>query len=185
MARMRMTGIQMSRIKRSISSGMIVFVLLLLQACATDEVLFAEYDQNFCVVPEFPGQTLNWEPVVFFASDSNELTAEQAKKLDINIKTLAKLPGYKVSLKGFADHQASNQYNQNLSQRRVESVISALVGEMGLDASRVISSAHGETSPLTNVVVGPVAVDRRVEMLLLDPDLVAVANQPLMRAQPK
>jgi len=180
MARVKMAGI-----KRSVLCGLILCALTLVQACASNEVLFAEYDENFCIVPEFPGQALSWEPVVFFASDSKELSADEAKKLAVNINTLSKLPGYKVALKGFADHQASARYNQQLSQKRVESVTQALVGEMGFDASRVIGTALGESAPLTDVVIGPVAVDRRVEMLLLGPDLIAVPNQPLMRAQLK
>jgi len=180
-----MVRLRNEAIQQSIFCGLILCVLMLVQACASNEVLFAEYDEKFCVVPEFPGKALSWEPVVYFASDSKELSADEVKKLAVNIKTLSKLPGYKVALKGFADHQASTRYNQQLSQRRVESVTEVLVGQMGFEASRVIGTALGESSPLTTVVIGPVAVDRRVEMLLLGPDLVAVPNQPLMRAQLK
>jgi len=180
-----MARVRFAKKIQSVCCSFVLCACVLVQACASNEVLFAEYDDKFCVVPEFPGESLRWEPVVFFASDSKELSAEEIAKLAVNIKTLSKLPGYKVALKGFADHQASTGYNQQLSQRRVESVTAALVGKMGFDASRVIGTALGESSPLTNVVIGPVAVDRRVEMLLLGPDLVAVPNQPLMRAKLK
>jgi len=158
-------------------------MLILLQGCASTEELFAEYDDKFCVVPEYPSQTFRWEPVVYFDSDSATVKENALPKLRANVETLTKLTGYKISLQGFADHQASVHYNEVLSNSRVEAVRDLLVRDFGISADRIIGSAHGETSPLTSKADGPVDVDRRVEMMLLDESLIPVVNQPLIRAR--
>ena len=157
--------------------------LVLLQGCASTEELFAEYDDKFCVVPEYPSQVFRWEPVVYFDSDSSLVQERSLTKLQANVATLTKLTGYKISLQGFADHQGNDSYNDALSDRRVKAVRDILISDFGIDADRIIGSSHGESSPLTSVTRGPVDVDRRVEMLLLDASLVPVVNQPLIRAQ--
>lgn len=173
----------MVKLKNKLVSILLLSTIVLLHGCASTEELFAEYDDKFCVVPEHPDRTFRWEPVVYFDSDSSLVRAGSMGKLKANIDTLAKLPGYKVSLKGFTDHQASEDYNAALSNRRVEAVRTLLVKEFGLETDRIIGSSHGESSPLTSNFVSPVDVDRRVEMLLLSPDLEPVVNQPLIRAQ--
>ncbi len=157
-----------------------LFAVGLLQACATNEELFAEYDSKFCIVPDHPDKRFRWEPVVYFDSDKSEVLSADTTKLKINVETLSQLPDYKISLKGFADHQAGEAYNLALSQRRVAVVTDYLIDELGLDADRIVASFHGESSPLTTVISGPVDQDRRVEMLLLDPSSVPVASQPLL-----
>lgn len=156
--------------------------LVLLQGCATSEELFAGYDENFCVVPEHPSSKFVWEPVVYFKTDSAEVSDLAFKRLQNNADTLKNLPGYMISLKAYADHRASAQYNQALSNRRLKAVKSRLARELGIGVDRIVGSAHGESSPLTGETVKPVSVDRRVEMLLLNPQRVPVVNQPLIRA---
>jgi len=170
---------------KAIVIASVLAILVLVQGCATNEELFAEYDDAFCAVPERPGEIFRWEPVIYFASDSDNLSVDALAKLKTNLETLKNLPDYKISLKGFADHQASDSYNQRLSGKRVAAVTAALADQLGLDADRVIGSAHGESSPLTEISRGPVQADRRVEMLLLDTALEPVANQPLIRAARK
>ena len=157
--------------------------LVLLQGCASTEELFAEYDDKFCVVPELPGQVFRWEPAVYFDTDSSLVQKQSLTKLQANVATLNKLAGYKISLQGFADNQGSDSYNDALSDRRVKAVRDILISDFGIDADRITASSHGESSPLTSATSGPVGVDRRVEMLLLDASSRPVVNQPLIRAQ--
>lgn len=173
----------MVKLINKLVSVLLLSTIALLHGCASTEELFAEYDDKFCVVPEYPARAFRWEPVVYFDSDSSVVRTGSMSKLKTNIETLAKLPGYKISLKGFTDHQASEDYNAALSERRVEAVRDLLAKEFGLETDRITGSSHGESSPLTSNVVSPVDVDRRVEMLLLSPNLEPVANQPLVRAQ--
>ncbi len=169
-------------VKSALLRSALCIAVLILSACASTEELFAEYDDKFCVVPEYPAQSFRWEPAVYFKSDSDELSSQAIDALKVNVATLKRLPaGYKISLKGFADHQASSDYNQALSTNRVNSVRSYLNKTLGLDVALIVGSAHGEDSPLTEITSGPVDVDRRVEMLLMRSDLTPVANQPLIR----
>lgn len=172
----------MVEVRISLFKSVLLFGILILNGCASTEELFAEYDDKFCVVPEYPAQSFRWEPAVYFESDSDQLSAQAIEFLRANRATLKRLPGYKISLKGFADHQASNDYNQALSIKRVNSVRNYLSTTLGLDVALIIGSAHGEDSPLTKMTTGPVDVDRRVEMLLMSSDLMPVANQPLIRS---
>ncbi len=172
----------MVEVRISLFKSVLLFGILILNGCASTEELFAEYDDKFCVVPEYPAQSFRWEPAVYFKSDSDQLSAQSIEFLQVNMATLKRLPGYKISLKGFADHQASNDYNQALSTKRVNSVRNYLNTTLGLDVALIIGSAHGEDSPLTKMTTGPVDVDRRVEMLLMSSDLMPVANQPLIRS---
>lgn len=172
----------MVEVRISLFKSVLLFGILILNGCASTEELFAEYDDKFCVVPEYPAQSFRWEPAVYFKSDSDQLSAQAIEFLRANRATLKRLPGYKISLKGFADHQASNDYNQALSTKRVNSVRNYLNTTLGLDVALIIGSAHGEDSPLTKMTTGPVDVDRRVEMLLMSSDLMPVANQPLIRS---
>lgn len=158
--------------------------LLLMQGCASTEELFAEYDNKFCVVPEHPDQIFGWEPVVYFASDKSQVFSSDHVRLKTNVDTLNKLTDYKISLKGFADHQASASYNEALSNRRVDAVARYLTDELGLNADRIVRLSNEELTTSTGspsgTSPGPVAKDRKVEMRLLNSDLVPVATQPLL-----
>ena len=161
-------------------NAFLLIACVALQSCASTEELFAEYDNKFCVVPELPSQKLRWEPVAYFESDEAKLLPRAIGKLQINVKVLKKLPDYKISLKGFTDHQASDDYNQKLSVKRVEAVKNYLIEKHNIASDRIIGSAHGENSPLTSILAGPVDADRRVEMLLINPELIPVPSQPLV-----
>ena len=104
-------------------SLLLLGALVLLQGCASTEELFAEYDDKFCVVPEYPSQVFRWEPVVYFDSDSSLVQERSLTKLQANVATLTKLTGYKISLQGFADHQGNDSYNDALSDRRVKACL--------------------------------------------------------------
>lgn len=164
-------------------SKMLIIALsgfFLAQGCASTEELFAEYDDKFSLATEHPTRKLRWEPAVYFGSDQSQILPADIAKLSMNAATLRQLPDYKISVKGFADNQAGISYNKTLSQQRVESVVEYLVDELNLDADRIISSFHGESTPLTQTQAVPVHLQHRVEMLLLDSALVPVASQPLL-----
>lgn len=151
----------------------------LLQGCASTDELFAEYDEKFCVVSEHSNHSFLWEPVLYFASDRSQVFPSDHARLKTNVETMKKLPNHKISLKGFADNQASASYNKILSEKRVDAVAEYLTEELGLSADRIIKSSYGESTPLTVSSDGPVDKERRVEMLLLDGDLLPVSHQPL------
>jgi outer membrane protein OmpA-like peptidoglycan-associated protein len=75
----------------------------------------------------------------------------------------------KVSIEGHTDGQGTPEGNQELSQRRAESVRSWLL-QHGVAAERLEARGFGDTRPLaTNKTARGRAENRRVEFIILDP----------------
>lgn len=166
------------------STVSMIFISAGLIGCATNEALFARYDEAFCPVdgvavatPQrasspaaITGAALKWVPIVYFKTDKNELTPVARKALDDNVSLLLSDADHRVAVRGFTDASASSSYNQSLSRDRLTSVVQYLV-KKGVDASRVVGSSHGESVPLArNRSPGGNDINRRVELMLLDRD---------------
>jgi hypothetical protein len=78
-----------------------------------------------------------------FDIDDAALKPEHQRWLDENVVPLLSLPGAVASLRGQASRTASDSYNLQLSQKRVEAVRSFLVGR-GARLSQLTTSAAGE-----------------------------------------
>lgn len=74
----------------------------------------------------------------------------------------------KVGVEGFTDSTGSDDFNQQLSEDRAESVKAALVNA-GVAADRITVMGYGETSPVaTNDTPAGRQLNRRVEVVLSD-----------------
>lgn len=151
--------------------------ILLLQACASTEELFAEYDSQFCVAQTRLGETgiiprsmdMNWEPVVYFETDLSALTDEHKKKLESNARLIKQIKNHKISLKGFADYRGTEEYNLELAGRRVEEVKAYLIEKLGVDADLIDSKAYGEEKRRDPNSTRPHDSARRVDIVLIHP----------------
>lgn len=77
--------------------------------------------------------------------------------------------GTKVMIEGHTDSRGSDQYNQELSQRRAQAVADALAFR-GIDRSRVEAVGRGETLPVaSNDDPAGQQRNRRVELVFSDP----------------
>lgn len=152
---------------------------LLLWSCASDEELFAKYDQ-FCnnkiclaqiseVQYSFlPTDYAVWEPAVYFGFDKDSLVGREEQRLTRNIEVLKTHPDYLVSIRGFTDSFNSQAYNLALSTRRQATVFEFLV-DQGISAERIIATKAGELLPIKDSEAKQDRIlNRRVEMLLLD-----------------
>lgn len=118
------------------------------------------------------------EPVAFsldgdvtFAFDSAELTAygrSEVSKIAQNIKQQSELE--EVIVAGHTDRIGSAEYNNDLSQRRADTVRQALVME-GIDRQVISAVGHGKSEPVVqcdNVrsadLIACLAPNRRVEI---------------------
>ena len=154
---------------------------LVLGACVSTEELYAEYDEQACVfvVEKGPGRTLTlreqvsnlayaWEPAVYFAYDSHELTFDSKKKLDTSFPILKQFPQLRLGLQGFTDNRGGYGYNLRLANRRVESVLNYLAAN-GVSVDRVSSQPIGKGLPEFGDDIDLAhANSRRVELMLLD-----------------
>jgi len=76
---------------------------------------------------------------------------------------LSSAPNLNVVVEGHADYIGSDSYNQNLGERRAQTVIGELV-ELGIDASRLSPISYGEGKPVyTEEEDWARAVNRRVQ----------------------
>ena len=143
--------------------GLLLSWVLILSSCASNEVLFAEYDENFCAVDESIGvpvviekvvekevfrdklvvkevpamsKQLPWEPAIYFDSDATNLNEASLQTLDNNIQFLRRFPHYNVSIRGFTDQHASVEYNRKLSGKRTSSVVEYITSA-GVDEKRL------------------------------------------------
>lgn len=111
---------------------------------------------------------LKWEPAVYFDYNRHDLTQTAINRLNNNLKILSRFPDACIAIRGFTDNRGNHAYNQRLANRRTITTLNYL--EMkGIDKTRIVISPVGETAPLLpNKSEENMAINRRVELLLLD-----------------
>ncbi|MBM1272004.1 OmpA family protein, partial [Ponticoccus sp. SC2-37] len=84
-------------------------------------------------------------------------------------------PGVDFEIAGHTDSDASESYNNDLSQRRVDAVLGALA-DRGVDTAGFIARGYGESQPIaSNATETGKAQNRRVEFRLLGNQTEAVS----------
>jgi OOP family OmpA-OmpF porin len=63
---------------------------------------------------------------------------------------MKKYPTTTAVIEGYADEVGSNDFNQQLSQRRAESVVKTLVDSFGIDPTRLSAKGFGESRPISS-----------------------------------
>jgi outer membrane protein OmpA-like peptidoglycan-associated protein len=113
---------------------------------------------------------------LLFRTDEYALTDTTGDRLTQMAGTLAKLPGVRIQLDGFADERGDAAYNHALSEKRVEFVRNLFVAS-GVHPTRISTSAHGESiadSPDTDSY----ALERRVSVKLFIDNAQSLASNP-------
>lgn len=102
---------------------------------------------------------------VNFCFDCDALSNEAKSILDGDAMAIVKHhPNATFEVAGHTDAVGSDRYNQNLSQRRANSVRAYLV-EQGVDGSKMTAVGYGETQPVAdNSTPAGRAENRRVEL---------------------
>lgn len=102
--------------------------------------------------------------ILYFNLDSDRLTQHSIQMLQKIKKKAQQIKPKQISVKGHTDRAGKQLYNSDLSQRRVQSVINALVLS-GIDKSLINSGYYGENQPKIKTQDGMVkAENRRVEI---------------------
>lgn len=105
---------------------------------------------------------------VYFDNDSAVIKPQYHAVLDEAVALLKANSVIKVRLDGHTDSNASDAYNQRLSERRVNAVRDALV-QRGADAARLVTGAHGEAQPAApNDTAANRQQNRRVELTVVE-----------------
>lgn len=101
---------------------------------------------------------------VLFRTDEDVLTDTTGDRLAQLAGTLSSMPDIHIQLDGFADERGAADYNQALSERRVQFIRDQLVAA-GIHPERINTSAHGE-SAAQDESSDSYALERRVSVKL-------------------
>ncbi|TNF44814.1 MAG: OmpA family protein [Cytophagales bacterium] len=103
---------------------------------------------------------------IVFDSGSASIKPESFGVLKEIASVLSENPSVNVHIIGHTDSDGDLSLNQSLSQKRAESVKSALSGQFGIDASRMSTEGKGESEPIAdNGSPDGKAQNRRVEFI--------------------
>ena len=120
---------------------------------------------NFRQTPQ--GARMTMQEDVLFATDSDVLRPAAIERLRPLAGYLRANPGVRVAIDGHTDSRGSDAHNQDLSERRAQSVREAL-DDMGVTRARFRVAGHGESNPTaTNATPEGQRLNRRVEVTLL------------------
>jgi OmpA-OmpF porin, OOP family len=103
---------------------------------------------------------------IYFDTNSAEIKAESGEALR-EIGTLLKdQPALTLAVVGHTDTQGGYDFNMDLSRRRAEAVVNALVSDHGIQASRLRAAGVGYLAPVaSNDTEDGRAKNRRVELV--------------------
>lgn len=101
-----------------------------------------------------------------FATGKSELKSGATANLDRVTAFLNEYPNRMAAIEGFTDSMGSEEYNQDLSQRRADSVKGYLVGQ-GVKTGRLSAAGRGENAPVgDNASIAGRQQNRRVEVII-------------------
>jgi peptidoglycan-associated lipoprotein len=101
--------------------------------------------------PATPGSqkdfTTNVGDIVYFSTDSWDLTPEAQQTLSNQARWLSQYGQYTITLEGHADERGTREYNIGLGQKRAETV-RAFLAKNGVPANRVRTTSFGKERPV-------------------------------------
>lgn len=121
-----------------------------------------------CSSPSAPAPPLGCGSIVHginFDYDSATIRRDSNPLLDALSAGLKETGKAQITVLGYTSSEGSDGYNQNLSQRRAESVTAALVVR-GIDGARLSAEGAGESRPIAdNTTEAGRSLNRRVEIV--------------------
>jgi len=130
------------------------------------------------VVSNLDDYKLASEISIPFKFDKYTLTDDDKKQLDDLAANTRKSKRYFIAVEGFTDRIGTNEYNQQLSRRRADSVVQYLVTKHDIPLYRIHMIGLGEQKP---VAEGRTRADRaknrRVEVKVFSADQTAAMSQ--------
>jgi peptidoglycan-associated lipoprotein len=100
------------------------------------------------VVPGTPRDfTINAGDIVYFSSDSSDLTPEAQTTLNRQAQWLKQYPAFTITVEGHADERGTREYNIALGARRATAVRNYLA-TAGIPANRMRTISYGKERPV-------------------------------------
>lgn len=85
--------------------------------------------------------------IVYFSTDSTDLTPEAKQTLQKQSQWLRQYPQFTITIEGHADERGTREYNIALGARRATTVRSFLA-QAGINASRIRTISYGKERPV-------------------------------------
>jgi peptidoglycan-associated lipoprotein len=130
-----------------------VAAMLVVTACANSQKVdpnSAKLNAN-AGVPATPGTrrdfSQNVGDIVYFSTDSSDLTPEAEQTLAKQARWLNQYGQYTITIEGHADERGTREYNIALGARRAQSVRNFL-SRSGVDARRIRTLSYGKERPV-------------------------------------
>lgn len=112
------------------------------------------------------GIVIDFKEKVLFGFDRSDLTDQARTNLDKLTNVLQKYPDTDIEIIGHTDSKGTDEYNQNLSERRANNVASYLKTK-GITSSRLTTRGMGESDPIaSNDTEEGRSQNRRVEFVI-------------------
>jgi len=111
---------------------------------------------------------------IYYDFNKSEIRKSDAGELSGLAKILKQYPDLKIELTSHTDTRGTAEYNMELSQRRSDSSKAYLVS-LGIDGSRIVTKAAGESQPRNTCVDGVPCTEeehqynRRTEVKIINP----------------
>lgn len=103
---------------------------------------------------------------IFFDTDKHELKENSVTELQKILRFLTENAQMSIQISGHTDNTGSAVYNQQLSEKRAQSVYNYLINN-GLDAKRISWKGYGQTQPkATNETEEGRQLNRRIEFVI-------------------
>lgn len=143
-----------SLLKLAARAALVGFMALAVTACANKEATgpdSALLGPNGKGGPITPGTqrdfSVNVGDIVYFSSDSSDLTAESQATLQKQSRWLAQYPQFTVTVEGHADERGTREYNIALGAKRATAVRNFLA-QNGVQAARLRTVSYGKERPV-------------------------------------
>jgi outer membrane protein OmpA-like peptidoglycan-associated protein len=118
------------------------------------------------IIREGEAIVVKFKEQVLFAYDRSDLSATAKTNLDKFNDILKRYPETNITIIGHTDSKGSETYNQNLSEKRAESVTN-YAAMNGIAGTRLTTIGKGESDPIaTNDTDEGRALNRRVEFVI-------------------
>lgn len=129
--------------------GAVVLLALSAAACANKE--FQDGLGPGARGPATPGShrdfVQNVGDIVYFSTDSSDLTPEAQQTLAAQARWLQQYPQYTITIEGHADERGTREYNIALGARRATAVRNYLA-QNGVNAQRIRTISFGKERPV-------------------------------------
>ena len=134
---------------------------------AQEAALRQQLDSRIGIVNTGERLVVNLPQDILFETESASLRPDLRSDLGALAANLQQFPATTVQVVGHADNTGAAAFNQNLSERRAQSVGAALAGA-GVNPGRISTFGRGEDQPIaSNLTPEGRQQNRRVEIVIL------------------